>query len=126
MYALYPSRSPTSIRGIQYPLALPTSLSWRRRAGDFGNDRTRGGLRIARRENRPADHEMISASGDGGGRRHDALLVAGGGAGRPDARRHQHHVSADDRAQQRRLLARADEPVDADVARLSRAFSDQL
>src|SRR5262245_9734101 len=69
---------------------------------------------------------MIGASGDGGGRRHDALLVAGGGAGRPDARRHQHHVSADDRAQQRRLLARADEPVDTDVARLSGAFGDEL
>ena len=42
-------------------MAISTSLSWRRRAGDFSNDRARGSLRIGRREDRPADHEMIGA-----------------------------------------------------------------
>ena len=69
---------------------------------------------------------MIGAGCDRGHRRHDAFLVAGLGARRPDARRHQHHAGAHDRAQHRRLLARADQPVDSDVARLRRAFAHEL
>jgi hypothetical protein len=48
------------------------------------------------------------------------------GAGRPDARRHQRHFRADDAANFCRLLGRADDAVDADVARLRGALSDQL
>ena len=47
-------------------------------------------------------------------------------AGRPDAGRHQHHAGPGDGAQVRRLLGRADQAVDADVARLRGALGDQL
>ena len=50
-----------------------------------------------------------------------ALLVAGVRAGRPHARRHQHHFVSRQRTQRRRFFGRADDTVDADLARLARA-----
>ena len=102
-------------------MAISSPLTAIDAVGDLGDDRLGRRLRSSRADDRPADDEIVGACRDRARRRHDALLVAGVGAGRPDARRHEHHVGADDRRSSAGLLGRADDAVDADVARLLRA-----
>src|SRR5579862_698196 len=81
--------------------------------------------RIGGFHNRSANHQIVGAGGNRLGRRHHALLVVLAAARGPDARRHQHHARPDELAQIGRLLRRAHQPVDLEVARLASALRHQ-
>src|SRR6185437_5604498 len=81
-------------------------------------DRQRRRFRVGRRSDRPADHQVAGAGGDGLGRTEGALLAAGVGALWPDARSNDRHLRPDDGAHHLRLERRGHEAADSGGLRL--------